>query len=125
MLSWGEPRAFWFAVVIIPIIFFYFLRMRFRRQPVSSIYIWSRLQMTSRGGRKLRYWSVCSADSGIGCYSWCCHLSPSGVGRSAAGATGYSIYFGCVSQYECARCGGGTFSAGQVNPGGEGGRAFR
>ena len=58
MLSWGEPRAFWFAVVIIPIIFFYFLRMRFRRQPVSSIYIWSRLQMTSRGGRKLRYWSV-------------------------------------------------------------------
>lgn len=58
MLSWGEPRAFWFTLVIIPIIFFYFLGMRFRRQPVSSIYIWSRLQMTSRGAKKLRYWSV-------------------------------------------------------------------
>ncbi|HEY8344295.1 MAG TPA: BatA and WFA domain-containing protein, partial [Bacillota bacterium] len=58
MLSWGEPWAFWFGLVIIPIIFFYFLRMRFRRQPVSSIYIWSRLQMSNRGAKKLRYWSV-------------------------------------------------------------------
>lgn len=58
MLSWGEPRAFWFSLVFIPIIIFYFLRMRFRRQPVSSIYIWSRLKMTSRGANRLRFWSV-------------------------------------------------------------------
>lgn len=58
MLSWGEPGAFWFGLLLAPVIIFYFLRMRFRRQPVSSIYIWSRLKMAGRGGKRLRWWSL-------------------------------------------------------------------
>jgi len=58
MLSWGKPGCLWFALSLIPIIICYFLRMKFRKQPVSSIYIWSRLKMAGRGTIKLQWWSV-------------------------------------------------------------------
>lgn len=58
MVEWAAPLAFWLSLTLIPIIVCYFLRMRFRRQPVSSIYIWSRLRQTVRGGARLRWLSV-------------------------------------------------------------------
>jgi hypothetical protein len=54
MLKWTLPGALWLSVAILPILFFYFLRMRFRTQPVSSVYLWSRLQKVTTGGSKLR-----------------------------------------------------------------------
>ncbi len=53
MLKWTLPGAFWLSLALLPILFFYFLRIRFRSQPVSSIYIWSRLQNVTSGGSKL------------------------------------------------------------------------
>ncbi|MGE5604822.1 MAG: vWA domain-containing protein [Bacteroidota bacterium] len=58
MLKWALPGATWLSLAILPILFFYFLRMRFRSQPVSSIYIWSRLQNVTTGGNRLRRRSV-------------------------------------------------------------------
>ncbi len=58
MLNWGLPGALWLGLLVIPIIFFYFLRMRFRRQPVSSTYIWSRLKNLNQTGEKLRWKSI-------------------------------------------------------------------
>ncbi len=58
MLKWTLPGAFWFSMAILPILFFYFLRMRFRAQPVSSIYLWTRLQNVTTGGSKLRRRSI-------------------------------------------------------------------
>ena len=53
MLKWTLPGAGWLSLAVLPILFFYFLRIRFRSQPVSSIYIWSRLQNLTTGGNKL------------------------------------------------------------------------
>lgn len=58
MLSWGSPGALWLLFALIPIGIFYFLRTRFQRQPISSIYIWTRLQQAIRGGSRLRWWSI-------------------------------------------------------------------
>jgi hypothetical protein len=54
MLGWEALSAFWLGLLILPVAVFYFLRMRFRRQPVSSVYLWSRLQRTNHGGRAFR-----------------------------------------------------------------------
>lgn len=54
MLKWTLPGAIWLSVAVLPVLFFYFLRMRFRVQPVSSVYLWLRLQKTTTGGSKLR-----------------------------------------------------------------------
>ena len=58
MLSWALPTDLWIGAAILPVIFFYFLRMRFRDQPFSSIYIWSRLQKITRSGSRLRWRSI-------------------------------------------------------------------
>lgn len=58
MLKWTLPGAIWLSMALLPILFFYFLRIRFRSQPVSSIYIWSRLQNVTTGGSRLRRRSV-------------------------------------------------------------------
>jgi hypothetical protein len=53
MLSISFPLAWWLGLAVIPVLIFYFLRMRFRKQPVSSIYLWSRLQNAVRGANRL------------------------------------------------------------------------
>ncbi len=58
MLKWILPGAIWLGLALLPILFFYFLRVRFRAQPVSSIYIWSRLQNVTTEGSRLRRRSV-------------------------------------------------------------------
>lgn len=58
MLSWMAPAALWIGLTVLPVILFYFLRMRFRDQPFSSIYIWLRLQKLTRSGSRLRWRSV-------------------------------------------------------------------
>lgn len=58
MLRWTLPGAIWLSMAILPILFFYFLRMRFRSQPVSSVYLWARLQKVTTGGSKLRRRSI-------------------------------------------------------------------
>jgi Ca-activated chloride channel family protein len=58
MLGWGLPAAFWFGLTLLPIAFFYFLRMRFPQHPVSSIYLWSKVNNLTRGGSKLRQRSI-------------------------------------------------------------------
>ncbi len=58
MLNWGSPGAFWLILAVLPIVICYFLRMFFRRQPVSSTYLWSRLRRPNQGGRFLQRRSV-------------------------------------------------------------------
>lgn len=58
MLKWILPGAMWLSMALLPILFFYFLRIRFRAQPVSSIYLWTRMQNTTSGGSKLRRRSI-------------------------------------------------------------------
>lgn len=58
MLNWAFPGALWLLLSVIPIALFYFLRMRFKRQPVSSIYIWSRLRKDNQTGSRLRLRSI-------------------------------------------------------------------
>ncbi|NLW09405.1 MAG: hypothetical protein GX036_06055 [Firmicutes bacterium] len=52
-MSWEVPAAFWLFFLLIPVIICYFLRVRFSRHPVSSIYLWQRARQIS-GGRRLR-----------------------------------------------------------------------
>lgn len=58
MLNLKYPVFLWLGFTILPVLFFYFLRMRFRRHPVSSLYIWSKLQSEIQGGNKLRRRSI-------------------------------------------------------------------
>jgi hypothetical protein len=58
MVGWNYPAAFWWGLSLIPIVVFYFLRIRFREHPVSSIYLWLRIQNLTRGGSQLRRRSV-------------------------------------------------------------------
>jgi Ca-activated chloride channel family protein len=58
MLTWGIPEAFIWSLSILPVILLYFLRMRFRRQPISSIYIWSRLKQFTDGATRINRRSV-------------------------------------------------------------------
>jgi len=52
-VSWEVPAAFWLFFLLIPVIICYFLRVRFSRHPVSSIYLWQQVRQIS-GGRRLR-----------------------------------------------------------------------
>ena len=52
-MSWEVPAAFWLFLLLIPVIICYFLRVRFSRHPVSSIYLWQRARQIG-GGRRLR-----------------------------------------------------------------------
>lgn len=52
-MNWEVPGAFWLFFLLIPVIICYFLRVRFSRHPVSSIYLWQQVRQIS-GGRRLR-----------------------------------------------------------------------
>ncbi len=58
MLSWIFPGALWILLSAIPVLLFYFLRMRFRRQPVSSNYIWNRLRKENQKGKRFQFRSI-------------------------------------------------------------------
>ena len=58
MLNFSSPAAWWLALAIVPIIVFYFLRMRFRKQPVSSVYLWSRLTSAIQGSSRFQWRSA-------------------------------------------------------------------
>lgn len=58
MLSFTFPWALGFLAAALLVALFYFLRMRFRRQPVSSTYLWQRLAEVNEGGARLRWRSV-------------------------------------------------------------------
>jgi len=58
MLSFTFPWALGFLAATTLVALFYFLRMRFRRQPVSSTFLWSRLVEVNEGGARLRWRSV-------------------------------------------------------------------
>ncbi len=54
MLSFGIPLALLFGLLVVPVAVLYFLRMRFRRQPVGSAFIWRSFIDKNEGGRKVR-----------------------------------------------------------------------
>lgn len=58
MLTWGFHGAFWLLLAVPPVLIFYFLRLRFRKQKVSSIYLWSRLKQPTEGSSRLQQRSL-------------------------------------------------------------------
>lgn len=58
MLNWSLPGALLLGLAVLPVIFFYFLRMRFKRQPISSTYLWGKIRKVSGGASQLRRWSI-------------------------------------------------------------------
>lgn len=58
MVSLLFGGAVWFLLGLIPLGIFYFLRMRFRRQPMGSVYLWRKLLQTADSGRRLQWKSV-------------------------------------------------------------------
>jgi hypothetical protein len=58
MLNFANPLAFLFLLALIPVGFLYFLRMRFRRQPIGSAYIWRRVAGKNSGGNRLKWRSI-------------------------------------------------------------------
>lgn len=58
MLKFTLPAALWFGLSVIPIIIFYFLRTRFRQQPVASIFLWSRLAEMVHMGSRVRWRTI-------------------------------------------------------------------
>lgn len=58
MLRFGVPGALWLSLALVPVFIFYFLRIRFRKQPVSSTYIWERIGKTQGGASRLRWRTI-------------------------------------------------------------------
>lgn len=58
MLSFANPWAFLLLGFLAPVILLYFLRMRFKRQPIGSAFIWRRLSDKNSGGNRLRLRSL-------------------------------------------------------------------
>jgi len=58
MLSLGRPWALAFLALLALVAILYFLRMRFRRPPVGSAYVWRLLSGKNEGGRKVRRKSI-------------------------------------------------------------------
>lgn len=58
MLSLAFPWALGLLAATALVALFYFLRMRFRRQPVSSTFLWSKLVEPNEGGARLKWRSV-------------------------------------------------------------------
>lgn len=50
MLSFLRPGALWLLLLALPLVILYFLRLRYRRREVGSLYIWARLAGRSEGG---------------------------------------------------------------------------
>ena len=53
-----RPGALWLALLVIPVVALYFLRMRFRRKEVGSTFIWRSLARSTTGGETLRRRSI-------------------------------------------------------------------
>jgi len=59
VLNFALPAFLWLGLSLIPAAFFYFLRMRFRKQPVGSAFLWLKLRKESgASGKKLRWKSI-------------------------------------------------------------------
>jgi Ca-activated chloride channel homolog len=58
MLSFANPWAFFLLAFLVPVVLLYFLRMRFKRQPIGSAFIWRRLADKNSGGNRLRLRSL-------------------------------------------------------------------
>lgn len=59
MLNFALPAALLLGLSVIPAALFYFLRMRFRKQPVGSAFLWLKLKKDSgASGKKLRWKSI-------------------------------------------------------------------
>lgn len=58
MLTFAHPWAFSLLALLLPVAILYFLRMRFKRQPVGSAFIWRRIAGKNSGGNRLKYRSL-------------------------------------------------------------------
>ena len=58
MLMFTLMSVLWLLSLIPLIIFLYFLRIRFRKQPISSNFIWSKLSIETKGHKKLIWTSI-------------------------------------------------------------------
>jgi hypothetical protein len=58
VLTLGIAAFLWLLLSAIPVILFYFLRMRFRQQPVSSTYIWNKFKDDLKSGSRLRWRTI-------------------------------------------------------------------
>lgn len=58
MLNLAFPAALGFLAALGLVAFLYFLRMKFRRQPVSSTFLWDNLVKVNEGGARLQYRSL-------------------------------------------------------------------
>jgi hypothetical protein len=58
MLSMNFTSLIWFIIFLLPILFFYFLRYLYRKQPVSSKYIWNRIINKTEGFISLKKWFI-------------------------------------------------------------------
>jgi Mg-chelatase subunit ChlD/uncharacterized membrane protein len=58
MLSFALPLALWLGLSLLPAAAFYFLRLRFRKQPAGSIFLWRQVMRDSDQGRKWRRKSI-------------------------------------------------------------------
>lgn len=58
MLSFANPWAFALLGFLVPVVLLFFLRMRFKRQPVGSAFIWRLLADKNSGGNRLRFRSI-------------------------------------------------------------------
>jgi Aerotolerance regulator N-terminal. len=54
MLSFERPGCLWLLLALAPVILLYFLRMRFRRKSVGSIYLWRDILGQTSGGDALK-----------------------------------------------------------------------
>jgi Mg-chelatase subunit ChlD len=58
MLSFALPLALWLGLSLLPAAAFYFLRLRFRKQPAGSIFLWRQVLRESDQGRRWRRKSI-------------------------------------------------------------------
>ena len=58
MLNFAFAPALWLGLALLPVLVFYFLRLRFRRQPTGSTFLWRRLVRPESGGLRLNWKSL-------------------------------------------------------------------
>ena len=58
--EFANPAGWWWAAIALPIIAFYFLKVRLRRQPVSTLLFWNRVfdeKQPRAWWQQLRHWT--------------------------------------------------------------------